>query len=50
VIKNFAGINLNANQKIADKPDALNMSLKQYLVAQDRINFQNNFGQLENQD
>ena len=28
VLKNFAGINLNANQKIADKPDALNMSLK----------------------
>lgn len=44
VLKNFAGINLNANQKIHDKPDALNMSLKQFLVAQDRINFQNNFG------
>lgn len=55
VLKNFAGININANMKgigsnslmIDGKPDGLNMSLKQYLIAQDKINFNSNFGNRE---
>lgn len=38
VLKNFAGININAEMKV----DAMNMSMKQFLIAQDKINFQKN--------
>jgi len=45
VLKNFAGININSDSKGGlDEDDALNMSLKQYLIAQDKNNFKNNFG------
>jgi len=39
LLHNFAGININANEKLRsalfdnEKPDALNLSMKQYLIA-----------------
>lgn len=55
ILKNFAGISLNSGVTTKpvgpgeEKPEVMNMSLKQYLIAQDKINFQNNFGQLDAQ-
>lgn len=40
VLRNFAGINMNDQIQ----PDVLNMSLKQFLITQDKVNFRNNFG------
>jgi hypothetical protein len=53
MLKNFAGISLNSGVTAKptaageEKPDVMNMSLKQYLIAQDKVNFQSNFGQLD---